>query len=130
MNLLLKTSLQSAAEAKLSKSYIDEYGNLHLHESVSEKRIKYAAKAIKEIPPIGIFLILSLIAVQLYIVFGGMYYHSVGQYPANLKVYAFISIFILGIIGSLLKLAWLFAVEEESAQKHKERYTNDNSFLF
>lgn len=130
MNLLIKNTLHSAAETKLSKSYIDEYGNLYLHETINEKRLKYAAKALKEIPPIGIFLILSLIAVQLYIVFGGMYYHSVSKYPANTKLYAFILVFIVGIIGSLLKLAWLFAVEKETEQKLRERYTNDNSFLF
>lgn len=118
-NLLVKRD-------KLSRSYVDIEGNLVLYETQTEKFIKQTKWLIAEMPSIGLFMIIGLFFIQLYIVFGGIYYHSNHQLTeSEFKTYTFLFLFIGFSIGGFIKLAWLFMNERnEAAQVNATNFTD------
>lgn len=121
MNSGLRNSL-SQQKVEVSRSYIDEDGNLHLHETSTEKFLKKVSLILNELPPIGIFLVGSLAFIQFYVVIGGLIYHATHPLSdSDLRTYGSIFVFSGIAITAILKLAWLFVEEKEQAFLEKQK---------
>ena len=122
----IKSAVSKTGSQRLSKSYIDAYGNVVFFEPKFTKIKKGLSLAIKEFPPKAIFMISALIFVEFYILIGGIFYHS--SHPLqiqDLRIYLFLFVFIGLAIGSLLLLAWLFIEHKQKNTISKTRYFSD-----
>lgn len=118
---LLSKSVSSTKKIELSRSYIDQNGDLVLFETRKEKIVRQFSLLYEELPPVAIFMVGMLFLTQLYIVFGGLYYHSTHQLQSGeLRTYLFLFGFVGLSIGIILKLAWLF-IEEREIQNYSKK---------
>lgn len=130
MNLEFRKPL-SRQKVEISRSYIDEDGNLHLHETSTEKFLKKVSLILSELPPIGIFLVGSLAFLQFYVVIGGLVYHSTHPLTdGDLRMYGSIFIFAGIAIAAILKLAWLFVEEKEQAFLEKQQRYDTSKYEY
>lgn len=122
----------SREKKALSSSYIDENGQLFLYETASEKKIKQFTLLFRELPPIVSFLAISFFLVQLYIVFGGLYYHrTIPPTSLELRTYLFLFVFLgIGVAGCL-KLGWFF-IEQKDAEYNdiQDQYQNNSTSMY
>ncbi|HAK80344.1 MAG TPA: hypothetical protein DCR35_20940 [Runella sp.] len=122
----------SREKKALSNSYIDENGQLFLHETAFENKIKQFVFLFRELPPILSFLAISFFLVQLYLIFGGLYYHqNTPPTSAELRTYIFLFIFLGAGVAGCLKLGWFF-MEQKDAEYNdiQEQYQNNNSSMY
>lgn len=123
---LLSKSVSSAKKIELSRSYIDQNGDLVLFETRKEQIVRKFSLLFGELPPVAIFMVGMLFFTQLYIVFGGLYYHSTHQLQdGELRTYLFLFGFVGLAIAIILKLAWLF-IEEREIQNYSKKHTLSN----
>lgn len=121
---LLSKSVSSTKKIELSRSYIDQNGDLVLFETRKEKIVRQFSLLFEELPPVAIFMVGMFFLTQLYIVFGGLYYHSTHQLQeGELKTYLFLFGFVGLAIGIILKLAWLF-IEEREIQNYSKKHAH------
>jgi hypothetical protein len=118
--------LSQAGKAELSKSYIDAFGNVIFHETDFKIFLKATMAALKEFPPMAVFMLVGLICTECYILIGGIIYHTI--HPAqnqDLKIYLFLFVCIGIAISSLILLGWLFIKNKHKSTISKTRYYSD-----